>query len=160
MFFTFLFVSRVLLYFSLSKAASCSRYTHCHSSRFEILSNLDSEDSPHYYGAYQLISLLNLPNSATNILYHSSLARIFSSVQSWSTSCDKTMVFFKLISLIAPFYSLSNFSLIMAKSLWSNGSIWVVDCGFGPLANYDSVLGLQIYILLFFRVLFIYVEFL
>ena len=70
MFFTFLFVSRVLLYFWLSKAASRSRYTHCHSSKLEFLSNLGSKNSPHYYGAYQLISLLNLPNSATNILYH------------------------------------------------------------------------------------------
>ena len=82
--------------FSLSKAASCSRYTHFHSSRLEFHSNLGSENSPDYYGAYQLISLLNLPNSATNILYHSSLAQSFSSVQSWSTWCDKTMVFLSL----------------------------------------------------------------
>ena len=95
-FFTFLFVSNVLLYFSLSKAASWSRYTHCHSSKLDFLSNLGSENSPHYYGAYQLISLLNLPNSATNILYHSSLARSFLSVQSWSTWCDKTMIFLSL----------------------------------------------------------------
>ena len=66
MFFTFLFVSNVLLYFSLSKAASWSRCTHCHSSKLDFLSNLGSENSPHYYGAYQLISLLNLPNSAGN----------------------------------------------------------------------------------------------
>ena len=77
MFFTFFFVSRVFLYFSLSKAASCSRYTHYHSSKLEFLPNLGSEDSPHYYGAYQLISLLHLPNSATNILYHSSLREVF-----------------------------------------------------------------------------------
>ena len=97
-FFTFLFVSNVLLYFSLSKAASWSRYTHCHSSKLDFLSNLGSENSPHYYGAYQLISLLNLPNSASNILYHSSLAQSFSSVQSWSTWCDKTMVFLSLLA--------------------------------------------------------------
>ena len=70
MFFTFLFVSRVLLYFSLSKAASCARYTRCHSSKADFLFNLGSENSPHYYGAYQLSSLLSLPNSASNILYH------------------------------------------------------------------------------------------
>ena len=95
-FFTLFFVSGVFLYFSLSKAASCFRYTHFHSSKLEFLYILGSENSPHYYGAYHLKSLLNLPNSATNILYHSSLARSFSSVQSWSTWCDKTMVFLSL----------------------------------------------------------------
>ena len=141
MFFTFFFVSRVFLYFSLSKAASCSRYTHCHSSKLEFLSNLGSENNPHYYGAYHLISLLNLPNSVTNILYHSSLAWSFSSVQSWSTWCDKTMVSLSL-KVDCSKHSLSNFSLIMAKSLWRTSSIWLVDCGFGPRAIYDSALGL------------------
>ena len=86
----------MLLYSSLSKVASCSRYTHFHFSKLDILSNLGSKNSPHYYGPYQLISLLNLPNSASNILYYSSLAQSFSSVQSWSTWCDKTMVFLSL----------------------------------------------------------------
>ena len=95
-FFTFLFVSNVLLYFSLSKAASWSRYTHCHSSKLDFLSNLGSENSPDYYGAYQLISLLNLPNSATTILYHSSLALKFPFVQLWSTWCDNTMALLSL----------------------------------------------------------------
>ena len=57
-FFTFFFVSRVFLYFSLSKAASCYRYTHCYSSKLEFLSNLGSENNPHYYGAYQLVNCL------------------------------------------------------------------------------------------------------
>ena len=56
----------------------------------------------HCFGAYQLISLLNLPNSATAILYHSSLALSFSSLQSLSTWCDNCSI-----------RSLSNFSLIM-----------------------------------------------
>ena len=37
-------------------------------------------------------------------------------------------------------------------------SIWPVDCEVGP-AKYRLVLGLQIYILLILRVLFVYVEF-
>ena len=65
-------------------------------SKLDFFSNLGSENSPHYYGAYHFISLLNLLNSASNILYHLSLAQIFSSVQSWSTCCDKTMVFSSL----------------------------------------------------------------
>ena len=101
MFFTFFFVSCVFLYFSLSKAASCSRYTHFHSSKLEFVSNLGSENSAHYYGAYQLISLLNLPNSATNILYHS-LARSFSSaILEYMLWLDYGI--FKLISLIASY---------------------------------------------------------
>ena len=50
----------------------------------------------YYFGAYQLISLLNVPNSATTILYHSSLALGFSSAQSWSTCCDNTTAFLSL----------------------------------------------------------------
>ena len=92
--FTFFFVSRVFLHFSFSKATSCSRYIQCHSRKLEFLSNLGLENSPYHCRAYQLISLLNFLNSATNILYNLSLTRSFSSVQSWSTWCDKTMVFF------------------------------------------------------------------
>ena len=94
--FTFFFVSRVFFYFSLSKAASWSGYTHFHSRKLEFLSNLVWDNSPYYYGAYQLISLLYLPKSATTILYHSYLALSFSSVESWSTWCDKTMAFLSL----------------------------------------------------------------
>ena len=39
-FFTLFFVSRVFLYFPLSKPASCSRYTHFHSRKLEFLSKL------------------------------------------------------------------------------------------------------------------------
>ena len=114
--FSLFFVSRVFLYFSLTKTASYFRYTHCHSNKLEFFSNLGSDNSsPHYYEAYQLISLLNLPNSSTTILYHSSLALSFPSVQSWSTWCDKTMAFLSL-KLDSSIRSLSNFSLIMAKS--------------------------------------------
>ena len=136
MFFTFVFVSHVFLYFSLSKTASCSKYTHRHSSKLEFLSNLGSENSPHYYGAYGFISLLNLPNSATNILYHSSLAcnhGVHGVIRLWS---------FQTYKLGCSIHSLSGFSLIMAKSLWWTGSIWPVDCRFGPPAKYDSALGL------------------
>ena len=55
---------------------------------------------------------------------------------------------------------LSNFSLIMAKCLWRTGSIWPVGCEFGPPAKYPFVLSLYKFIVLFLRVLFIYVEFL
>ena len=78
----------------------------------------------HCFGAYQHISLLNLPNSATAILYHSSLALSFSSLQSLSTWCDNCSI-----------RSLSNFSLIMTKCLWRSSSIWPVDCMFGPRKN-------------------------
>ena len=50
----------------------------------------------HYYGTYRLISLLNLPNSATTILYHSSLPLSFSPVKWWSTWCHNTMAFLSL----------------------------------------------------------------
>ena len=121
--FSLFFVSHVFLYFSLSKAASYFRYTHCHSNKLELFSNLVSDNSsPHYYGAYQLISLLNLPNSSTTILYDSSLALRFPSVQSWRTWCNKTMAFLSL-KLHSSIRSLSNFSLIIAKSFERTGSI-------------------------------------
>ena len=78
---------------------------------WNFFSNLGSDHSFHYCGAYQLISLPNLPDSATNYLFHSSLALSysatnilypsslalsFSSVHSWGTWCDKTMVFLSL----------------------------------------------------------------
>ena len=94
--FYFGFCFPCVLYFSLSKATSCSIYTHCHSSKLEVLSNLGSDNSLHYYGAYQLISLLNLPNSATTVLYCSSHALSFSSEQSCSTWYHKTMGFLSL----------------------------------------------------------------
>ena len=72
--FYFVFCFPCILYFLLSKAASCSIYTHCHFSKLEVLSNLGLDNSLHYYGAYQLISLLNLLNSETSILYRSSHA--------------------------------------------------------------------------------------
>ena len=50
----------------------------------------------HHYGAYQLLSFLNIPNPATTTFYHSSLALGFSSMQSWSTWCDNTMTFLNL----------------------------------------------------------------
>ena len=80
---------RAFLYFPLRKAASCSKYTYCHSGKLQFLSNLGSDNSPSLFWAYQLISLLNLTNPATTVLYHSSLFH----------QCDNTMVFlsFRLI---------------------------------------------------------------
>ena len=59
------FVSHVLFYiFHLGKqAASCSGYIHCYSRKLEFLSNLGLNNILHFFGAYQLIRLLNLPNS-------------------------------------------------------------------------------------------------
>ena len=142
MFFTFFFISRVFLYFSLSKTASCSWYTHCHSSKLEFFSNLGLENSPHYYGAYHLISLLNLPNSATSILYHSSLVRSFHPCNHGVHGVIRLWYFLAYKHDCSIIHSLPNFSLIMAKFLCRTGSIWPVDCGFGPPAKYDSALGL------------------
>ena len=50
---------------------------------------------------------------------------------------------FKAYKLDCSIHSLSNFSLIMVKSLWRTGSICAVDCGSGSPAKYDSALGLQ-----------------
>ena len=80
--FYFVFCSPcAFLCFPLRKAASCSKYTYFHSRKLESLSNLGSDNSPSLFWAYQLISLLNLTNPATTILYHSSLAISFSSVR-------------------------------------------------------------------------------
>ena len=49
---------------------------------------------------------------------------------------------FQAYKLDCSIHLLSNFSLTMAKSLWRTGSIWPVDCGFGPPAKYDSALRL------------------
>ena len=37
---------RAFLYFPLRKAASCSKYTYCHSGKLQFLSNLGSDNSP------------------------------------------------------------------------------------------------------------------
>ena len=50
----------------------------------------------HYYGAYQIISLLNLSNPTISTFFHSSFALSFSSVQPWSTWYDNTMAFLSL----------------------------------------------------------------
>ena len=72
---------RAFLYFPLRKATSCSKYTYCHSCKLEFLSNLGSDNMPLLFWAYQLISLLNLTDLATTILYHSSLAISFISTR-------------------------------------------------------------------------------
>ena len=87
----YIFSSVRFLNFSLSKAASCSRYTHCHSRKLLVI--YCQSIVLHYYRAYQIISLLNLPNFPTTILYHSSFVISFSTVQSWSTWCESTMIF-------------------------------------------------------------------
>ena len=128
----FLFPIISLFFFQLGKqAASISRYTHCYSDKLEFLSTLSSSNSPSLFGAYQIISLLYFPNSATTILYHSSLALRFSSALWWYD-------LFKL-KLDWSIRSLSDFCLIITKiSLHT---------------------GLQIYILLFLRFWFIHLEF-
>ena len=85
-----------------------------------------------FFGAFQVVMLLNLPNSAITILYHSSIAVSFH-------SCDDTMAILSLSS-IAPYAHLPDFYLIMAKCLWKTGSIWPVDCEFDPLAKYRFAL--------------------
>ena len=120
---------RAFSYFPLRKAASWSKYTYFHSRKLEFLSNLGSENSPSLFWVYQLISLLNLTNPATTILYHSSLAVSFSSVQ-WYYGL------FKLKSDCS-IRSFSDFCLIMAKCLWSTGSIWPT---FYPWAKYHFAL--------------------
>ena len=82
MFLTLRFVSCVLFHIlSRRKAAFSSKHTHCHSCIHELLSTWGLGNSPLFFGAYQLISLLNLSNSATTILYHSSVALNFPSVR-------------------------------------------------------------------------------
>ena len=98
---------RAFLYFPLRKAASCSKYTYCHSRKLEFLSNLGSDNSPSLFWAYQLISLLNLTNPASTIFYHSFLAISFH-------LCDNNMAFLSL-RLTAPYVYLLIFVL-----LWQN----------------------------------------
>ena len=77
--FTLFFVSHIL--FPPEKTASCSRYTHCHSHKLEFLSNLCSGNSHPLFLILSTIGLLNLLNSATTVLYHSSLALSLTSVR-------------------------------------------------------------------------------
>ena len=82
MFFYLVFCSpHAFLYFPFRKAASCSKYIYCHSHQLEFLSNLGSDNIPSLFWAYELISLLNLTNPTTTILYHSFLAISCSSVR-------------------------------------------------------------------------------
>ena len=89
---------RVFYIFHLGKLL----LAHCHSCILDFLSNLGfykinlvnlEKIVFRLFGAYQLISLLNLPNSATTILYHSSRRYVF-------RLCDNIMACFSL-SLIA-----------------------------------------------------------
>ena len=66
---------------------------------------------------------------------------------------------FELISLIAP-YTYCLIFFYHGKTFVKDWQHLTVDCEFGPPAKYRFALGLYIYILLFLRVLFIYVEFL
>ena len=116
-------------YFPLRKAASCSKYTFCRYRKLEFLSNLGSENSPLFFWANQLISLLNWTNPATTILYHSSLAVSFSSMREYYG-----LFKLKIDWSIHPF---SDFCLIMAKCLWSTASIWPT---FDPRAKYHFAL--------------------
>ena len=86
---------------------------------------LISDNSPLLFWANQIISLINLTNPATTILYHSSLAISFSSVRQY----------YGLFKLKADcsIRSFSDFCLIMAKCFWSTGSIWPT---FDPRTKY------------------------
>ena len=98
---------RAFLYFPLRKAASCSKYTYCHSRKLEFLYNLGSDNNLLLFWAYQFISLLNLTNPATTVSYHSSLTIIFSSVRYYYG-----LFKFKIDCSICSF---SDFCLIMAN---------------------------------------------
>ena len=116
------------LYFPLRKAASCSKYTYCHSRKLEFFSNLGSDNSPSLFLIHQLISFLNLTNPATSSLYYSSVGISFH-------PSDNTMTF--TLKIDCSIRSFSDFCLIMAKCLWSTGSIWPP---FDPRAKYRFAL--------------------
>ena len=122
---------RAFLYFPLRKAASCSKKTYYHSRKLEFLSNLGSKNSPSLLWAYQLTSLLNWTNLQPLFCIIHPLRYGF---HPW----DNTMAFLSL-RLIAPYVHFLIF--VLAKCLWSTGSIW-------PTCDPRVKYRLQIYIVI------------
>ena len=119
----------LILYFPFRKAASYSRYTHCHSRKLEFISKYS-------FGQWSFAFLE--PIDLLGCLIYLIILPLFWIMHSLHYvfhPYDNTTAFLSL-SLIAPYaHCLIFVWLIMAKLLWRTNSILPVECKTDPRPN-------------------------